>query len=275
MLKFQLWLFFFKPTLKNAWIFIKPLKTPKLPELFICSMACTWLYWPLAGRCLQRCPVCLLKNVSLTSYTQPSGNNITHTERSWCQGQLSCKRWGRCETCIDFSFCWGKQACCGWARVQWGRQNVLDCLFQLVTRELWLPERHLGNNYHKKLWNTIDMCFLKISINIQDSGNARGNNPSDYIIQSKESWWRKFGCGSREETQPASPQKGMRQSWQSLTTLGLAGWKCLSNTLHDATGHRSIPAVQPLPNSYKLWMNAKSYNLCEPLLGVLSSNHLK
>lgn len=46
--------------------------------------------------------------------------------------------------------------------------------------------------------------------------------------------------------------------------LGLAGRKCLSNTLHDATGHIRIPAVQPLPNSYKQWMNAKSYNLCEP-----------
>lgn len=40
--------------------------------------------------------------------------------------------------------------------------------------------------------------------------------------------------------------------------LGLAGWRSLSNTLSDATGHRCIEAVQPLPNSYKQWMNAKS-----------------
>lgn len=65
--------------------------------------------------------------ICLIPVAQPSGNNITHTERSWCQGQLSCKRWGRWETCIDFSFCWGKQACCGWARVQWGRHNALVC----------------------------------------------------------------------------------------------------------------------------------------------------
>lgn len=90
------------------------------------------------------------------------------------------------------------------------------------------------------------------------------NNPSDCIIQSKESWWRKFGWGSNEETQPASPQKEMSQGWQSYTMLGLAGWKSLSNTLHDATGHRRIQAVQPLPNSYKQWMNAKSNNPCEP-----------
>lgn len=76
----------------------------------------------------------------LLPLAQPSGNNITHTERSWCQGQLSCKRWGRWETCIDFSFCWGKQACCSWARVQWGGQNVLDCSSSLspVSCDSWV-----------------------------------------------------------------------------------------------------------------------------------------
>lgn len=120
---------------KSAWNFsffwTKPLKTLNLPQLFICSMACTWLYWPLAERCLQRCLLAYWK-MCLLPLAQPSGNNITHTERSWCQGQLSCKRWGRWETCIDFSFCWGKQACCGWARMQWGRQNVLDCFSSLL-----------------------------------------------------------------------------------------------------------------------------------------------
>lgn len=27
----------------------------------------------------------------LLPLAQPTGNNIAHTERSWCQGQLSCK----------------------------------------------------------------------------------------------------------------------------------------------------------------------------------------
>lgn len=115
----------------SPFFWTKPLKTLNLPQLFICSMACTWLYWPLAERCLQRCLLAYWK-MCLLPLAQPSGNNITHTERSWCQGQLSCKRWGRWETCIDFSFCWGKQACCGWARMQWGRQNVLDCFSSLL-----------------------------------------------------------------------------------------------------------------------------------------------
>lgn len=195
----------------------------------------------------------------LLPLAQPSGNNITHTERSWCQGQLSCKRWGRWETCIDFSFCWGKQACCGWARVQWGRQNVLDCSSSLspVSCDCWEPP---WKQLSKKLWKHYqNVLFLK-SLYIQASTNALGNNLSNYITQSKKSWLRKFGRGSKEETQPASPQKGMSQSWQSYTMLGFAKRKCLSNTLHDATGHRRIAAVQPMPNSYKQWMNAKSRN---------------
>lgn len=35
---------------------------------------------------------------------QPSGNNITHTERSWCQGQLSCKDVGDGRHVLIFHF---------------------------------------------------------------------------------------------------------------------------------------------------------------------------
>ena len=149
----------------------------------------------------------------LLPLAQPSGNNISHTERSWCQGQLSCKRRGRWETCIDFSFCWGKQAWCSWARVQWGRHNVLDCSSSLspVSCDCWeTPWKQLSPK-KKPYENTINMYFFFFSnlFEFKTAWNARGNNPSDYIIPSKESWWRKFGRGSRDETQPASPQIGM------------------------------------------------------------------
>ena len=121
-------------------------------------------------------------------------------------------------------------------------------------------QRHLGNNYHTQLWKHYLYAFI-LSLKIQESAYARGNNPSVYIIQSKQSWWREFGRESREETQPASPQIERRQSWHTM--LCYAGRKYLSNTLHDATGHRRIPAVRPMPNSYKQWMNAKYNNLCE------------
>lgn len=34
---------------------------------------------------------CLPIEKCLLPLAQPTGNNIAHTERSWCQGQLSCK----------------------------------------------------------------------------------------------------------------------------------------------------------------------------------------
>lgn len=46
------------------------------------------------------------------------------------------------------------------------------------------------------------MCAF-LYLYVQDSANAWGNNLSDYIIQSKESWWKKIGQSSREKTQPA------------------------------------------------------------------------
>lgn len=104
----------------------------------------------------------------LLPLAQPSGNNISHTERSWCQGQLSCKRRGRWETCIDFSFCWGKQACCSWARVQWGRHNVLDCSSSLspVSCDCWeTPWKQLSQK--KSPTKTLSICifFFPISLN--------------------------------------------------------------------------------------------------------------
>lgn len=67
-------------------------------------------WWPaldftgcLAGRCLREgVPrYCLLEKIPLG---QPSGNNITHTERSWCQGQLSCKDVGDGRHVLIFHF---------------------------------------------------------------------------------------------------------------------------------------------------------------------------
>lgn len=58
-----------------------------------------------------------------------------------------------------------------------------------------------------------------------------------------------------------SQQIERSQSWHTM--LCYAGRKYLSNTLHDATGHRRIPAARPTPHSYKQRMNAKYNNLCE------------
>lgn len=135
----------------------------------------------------------------LLPLAQPSGNNITHTERSWCQGQLSCKRWGRWETCIDFSFCWGKQACCGWARVQWARQNVLDCSssLSLMSCDCWKPpwkqlSKELWKQYQNVFW------FFFKSLHNQVSTNTLGNNPPDHITQSKKKLVEKIWQGMQE-----------------------------------------------------------------------------
>lgn len=66
-------------------------------------------------------------------------------------GSIVLQRCGRWETRIDFSFCWGKQACCSWARVQWGGQNVLDCSSSLSPREPRLPQDTLRTINTRKL----------------------------------------------------------------------------------------------------------------------------
>lgn len=71
----------------------------------ISVVACTWLYW-LFGRKVpsERCPPLLPIEKCVLPLGQPSGNNITHTERSWCQGQLSCKDVGDGRHVLIFHF---------------------------------------------------------------------------------------------------------------------------------------------------------------------------
>lgn len=157
-------------------------------------------------------------------------------------GSIVLQRWGRWETCIDFSFCWGKQACCSWARVQWGRPNVLDCSSSLspVSCDGYeTPWKQLI----QKTMKTLSICvfvLLFLSFCIQDSASAQGDNVSDCIIRSKESWWRKFGHRSREETKPASPQRAMSESWPELAIVQHSR-PCRAEMLvkHIAWCHRS------------------------------------
>lgn len=157
-------------------------------------------------------------------------------------GSIVLHRWGRWETCIDFSFCWGKQACCSWARVQWGRQNVLDCSSSLSLMSCdcyetpWTQLIPQNRQKHSQYLPFIFLLWVII-----------------YLIfnQSKKSCWRQFWriCQSR----------------QLYTILVHAGWKFMSNTWRQMKKmHHSSPVLVEEP--HKEWMNGKHDNLCEPHL---------
>lgn len=183
-------------------------------------------------------------------------------------GSIVLQRWGRWETCIDFSFCWGKQACCSWARVQWGRPNVLDCSSSLSAVSCDGYETPWKQLIQKTM-KTLSICVLFCCFYRFAFKTVQVLRVIMYLIALSEA--KKAGGENlaidpeRKLSQHHPGKRWVRadQSWRLYSILGLAGRKCLSNTSHDATGRRHPIAVQPLPNSYKQWMNTKYNNLCE------------
>lgn len=154
-----------------------------------------------------------------------------------------------------------------------GAMRQTECarlLFQLVTLELWRLWDTLKTINTKNYENTVNMCcFFVCFFYLFAFKTVQVLRVIMYLIalsKAKKAGGENLAIDPERKLSQHHPRKRWvraDQSWQLYSILGLAGWKCLSNTSHDATGRRHPTAVQPLPNSYKQWMNAKYNNLCE------------
>lgn len=147
-------------------------------------------------------------------------------------GSIVLQRWGRWETCIDFSFCWGKQACCSWARVQWGRQNVPDCSSSLSLMSCDCYETPWKQLIQAKpiFFALKTVHYLWVIIYLITLIKAKRAGGENFTIVS----WRKL-------SQHHPRERRTSQSRQLYTVLVHAGRKRTSNTLHDATWQQSSP----------------------------------
>lgn len=175
-------------------------------------------------------------------------------------GSIVLQRWGRWETCIDFSFCWGKQACCSWVRVQWGRQNVLDCSSSLSLRSCDCYETPWKQLIQENPKKTLSICaFLK-------KNNLFALKTVHYLwviiylitlIKAKRAGGENFAIVSwRKLSQHHPRERWTSQSRQLYTVLVHAGRK---RTSHYTMPHDSSPALAEELYKQPLWT----------LLGVL------
>lgn len=134
-------------------------------------------------------------------------------------------------------------------------------LFKLVARELWLLKDTLHTQTHTHTHVQIHMFS---SQNVQ---KCQGNHPLKCNLQRRESYWGKFWLdiqkGNTASISPDRDETELARAGNHNQRSASQGGNA-NKTCSMMPQVRCIPAVQPLPNSYKQWINAKlitSFNL--------------